>query len=214
MSPDDPRKRLIEAAGQIFGEKGFKGGTVREISQRAGVNLAAVNYYFRDKEGLYVEAVKASCCLPPLAGPSDWPPGTPPETKLAEFIRSAVTHILDTNRPTWHRYLMMQEMIHPTPCCAEVVASVIRPRAEVLEGILRELLPHESQNKRRLVAFSIVGQYLFYRFHETIVANLVGEDEYRTWNPDHLAEHILHFSLAALGLRPPVGSATTEESAL
>ena len=57
-SPDDPRQRLLETAGQIFAEKGFDGATVREICRRAGVNIAAVNYYFRDKERLYIEAVK------------------------------------------------------------------------------------------------------------------------------------------------------------
>ena len=61
-SPDDPRRRLLETAGQIFAEKGFDGATVREICRRAGVNIAAVNYYFRDKEQLYIEAVKSAAC--------------------------------------------------------------------------------------------------------------------------------------------------------
>src|ERR1700722_12315497 len=86
----EPRVRLLEAAGQIFAEKGFKGGTVREIIQRAGVNIAAVNYYFRDKEGLYVEAVKAAACGRLPLENLVWPDGTPPEGKLADFIRFEV----------------------------------------------------------------------------------------------------------------------------
>ena len=42
------RERLLEAAGEIFAEHGFRNTTVREICKRADINLAAVNYYFRD----------------------------------------------------------------------------------------------------------------------------------------------------------------------
>ena len=45
---DDTATRVLNAAGPIFAEKGFKDATVREICSAAGVNLASVNYYFRD----------------------------------------------------------------------------------------------------------------------------------------------------------------------
>lgn len=52
--PDkDTRRQLLEAAGQVFGEKGFDRATGKEISERAGTNTAAVNYYFGGLEGLY-----------------------------------------------------------------------------------------------------------------------------------------------------------------
>src|ERR1700677_3076074 len=121
MLSDDPKVRLLEAAGQIFAEKGFKGGTVREISQRAGANIAAVNYYFRDKEGLYIEAVKAASCGSgeDLAVPA-WAPGTLAEVKLCEFIQWEVRHILGCHSKPWHRQLIMQELASPTPACAEL----------------------------------------------------------------------------------------------
>ena len=56
---DDTRERLLAAASRVFAEKGFEKATVREICQAAEVsNLAAVNYYFGDKERLYIESVK------------------------------------------------------------------------------------------------------------------------------------------------------------
>jgi AcrR family transcriptional regulator len=203
MASDDPRVRLLEAAGQIFAEKGFKGSTVRDIIQRAGVNLAAVNYYFRDKEGLYVEAVKAAICGGSFVVP-DWPAGTPPEVKLADFIRAEVFAVLGGNRPVWHRQLMMQELAQPTPACAALVAGTIRPRAEMLGSILQELLPDAPADQRHLIAHSIVGQCVFHRLAQPIVSLLVGEEEYRSYDAERLAQHITAFSLAALGLRPPL----------
>src|SRR3954453_12160787 len=52
------RKRLLEAAGEVFADKGFKAATVRDICCRAGANVAAINYHFGDKERLYAEVLQ------------------------------------------------------------------------------------------------------------------------------------------------------------
>ncbi len=214
MALDDPRQRLLEAAGQVFAEKGFKAATVKTITECAGANIAAVNYYFRDKEGLYREAVKAACCSQSEDFPlPDWRAGTSPATKLADFIRAEVHHLVDSRSRPWHRQLMMQELARPTPACAELVRDVIRPRAEVIGGILQELLPDVPRGKRTLIAHSIVGQCVFHRLAQPIVALLVGEEEYRSYDADRLAEHIIEFSFAALGLRPSLGGKRTPEKA-
>jgi AcrR family transcriptional regulator len=46
-------KRLLEATGAIFAEHGYRSATVRQICEKARANIAAVNYHFGDKEGLY-----------------------------------------------------------------------------------------------------------------------------------------------------------------
>jgi AcrR family transcriptional regulator len=54
------RESLIKAAIDIFSAKGFEGGSVREITQAANANQAAINYHFGGKDGLYREVLKAS----------------------------------------------------------------------------------------------------------------------------------------------------------
>ncbi|WP_159948772.1 TetR/AcrR family transcriptional regulator [Rhizobium sp. 18065] len=54
---DDPRERIITAAKEVFIEQGFDLATVREITLRADVNVAAINYYFGSKEDLISEVL-------------------------------------------------------------------------------------------------------------------------------------------------------------
>lgn len=46
------KQRLIEAAEALFADEGFDRVSVRDITQKAGANVAAVNYHFGSREGL------------------------------------------------------------------------------------------------------------------------------------------------------------------
>lgn len=50
---DETRRRIIDAAIRLFGERGFEGASTRDIAQAAGVNAPALQYYFDNKEGVY-----------------------------------------------------------------------------------------------------------------------------------------------------------------
>lgn len=51
--PDRARERLLDAAAEEFGEKGFAGARVKRIAERAGLNQQLISYYFGGKAGLY-----------------------------------------------------------------------------------------------------------------------------------------------------------------
>ena len=46
------KNKILDAAEQLFADKGFNGTSLREITGAAGVNLAAVNYHFGSKKEL------------------------------------------------------------------------------------------------------------------------------------------------------------------
>ena len=50
---EETRRRIIEVAVRLFGERGYEGASTRDIAAAAGVNAPALQYYFDNKEGVY-----------------------------------------------------------------------------------------------------------------------------------------------------------------
>jgi AcrR family transcriptional regulator len=85
----DTRERLIEAAGRLFADYGFKKVTVRDIVAAAHANIAAVNYHFGDKLGLYREVVEAAIAAQETTTREsrEAGEGLPADERLRSFIR-------------------------------------------------------------------------------------------------------------------------------
>jgi len=193
-----PRERLLEAAGEVFAERGYDAATVREITGRAGANVAAVNYHFRDKEELYAAVLRhAQRC----AMESSWVDGGEgtPEKRLGGFVGAMLRHLLDPERPAWHGRLMAREMAAPTRMLSQLIDEGFRPKVTILEGIVRDIVGSSLSGKRvHLLAASVLAQCVFYRQSRPVIAELFpglleGEDAIAP-----LAEHITTFSLAGI----------------
>lgn len=196
---DETRERLIQAAGEIFAEKGFRSTTVREICDRARANVAAVNYHFGDKEGLYLTAVQTAHCCPAEMQNPEWPASFETEQKLRYFVMAMLSSQLDRNRPEWHQKLMLRELSEPTAACEKLVEAYIGPAARTLWEILGEVMPEGIEAKRGwMIGFSVVGQCLFYKINEPIASLLMGKEEYAKLQVEELADHITRFTLAAI----------------
>jgi AcrR family transcriptional regulator len=200
---DDARAKLLQAAGPIFADKGFRAATVRDICKAAGTNGAAVNYYFGDKERLYIETVKQATRVRAEEVPfPEHPAGTSALVRLHAFVETLLTRMLDSDPERWQARLMAREVLQPTRACHEMVEDYFRPNFEQLTEILAELLPEGTSEARlRQFGFSVVGQCFFYRFGGKIVGMLVPEAELQAhYSIRQLAEHISRFTV--LGLAP------------
>jgi AcrR family transcriptional regulator len=199
------RGRLLEAAGEVFAEQGFRAGTIREICGRAEANIAAVNYHFGDKEGLYrallAHAYEASLERhPPDHGVR---PGDPPCRRLHAFVRSFLLRLLDDGRAAWHTRLMCREINDPSPFLGDVVRGSIGRVHGMLKGILRDVAAEGPQSRvldeEQLTrcAMSVAGQCLHYRLAcpvlEALYPGRFGLDEVAS-----LADHITAFSVAGI----------------
>lgn len=54
-SGTNSRQNITRAAIKVFGEKGYKQTTMREVAQKAGMSVGAIYLYFKNKERLYLE---------------------------------------------------------------------------------------------------------------------------------------------------------------
>lgn len=199
------RDRLLNAAGEVFAEHGFRNATVREICRVAGVNIAAVNYHFRDKGSLYREvfrhAGQAAFEKYPITGTID--PTATAEQRLSAFVRNYLNRLLDDGRPTWHGRLIAREMVDPTPMLDQIVEGFVRPQYERARAIVIELLgPAAREDRIRRCVTSVVGQCLFYKNCRPVVERLLPEQGYDEASRAALAEHVIAFSLHAIkGMR-------------
>lgn len=203
---DDTKQRLIDAAGNVFAEKGYEAASVRDICQLAQANLAAVNYHFGGKRPLYVMAVRhAQCCRQEDVPFPEFPAGLSPAERLRAFIGMMFERMLSAHRPKWHLEIMLRELARPTEACAAVVDDYIRPMADALRSILNDMLPENlSEEQRWMIGFSTVAQVLFYYVHQPIIRLLTQSDADQTFPLDQLADHVTRFTLAAIGAGQPV----------
>jgi AcrR family transcriptional regulator len=202
----ETRRQLLEAAGEVFAEFGFRDATVREICRRAGANIAAVNYHFRDKETLYIEVLryahgKAIEKYPPLL---DVSPDAPAEVQLRAFVLSFLLRIFDKGPDSWHGKLVSREMIEPTHALDALIEERLRPMAALLWKIVAGVLRCPLNDERvRLFAFSIVSQCVFYHHCSPVVSRLFPKDlPLDKAGIERLADHITRFSLTAMKHMP------------
>ena len=194
---DSTRDKLLLVGAQVFAERGFQAATVREISARAGANVAAVNYHFGDKLGLYTEVLRAAVlAADPEAIRAAAGRGAKPEELLRLIIRTRVHGLLGADRAT---SLMIHEISRPTPALARVVDETLRPmydRLRAVVGAILDLPPDDDDT--RLCAHSIVGQIVHYAVARPILARLWPQLKMTPEQVGRIAEHIADFSLAYL----------------
>jgi len=197
----ETRLNLLQAAGEVFAEHGFRRATVREICSRAGANIAAVNYHFGDKQKLYASVLQhwlgeALRKYPPEGG---LPADAPPEQKLRAFVRSFLFRMLGEGTPAWHGRLMAREMSEPTAAFDLILAETARPMSQRLNAVVRDLLgPHASDHAVRNCAMSVAGQCCFYRHAHEMIRRLYPDMQHTPDQIEQLSDHITQFSLAAI----------------
>lgn len=198
----ETRQRLLEAAGEIFAERGFGGASIREISRRAQANVAAVNYHFGDKARLYRAVLKyAHACAhdTPESLQDAIPETASGEEKLAAFVRSFLQRTLVQGRPAWHGKLVAREMIEPSAALDAFVAEDIFPRFIILRTIIAEILGVSLEHEAvRWQAASVIAQSLFWHHNKPVIQRLYPDLKYSDDQIEFIARHVIEFSLTGL----------------
>ena len=182
-TPDPTHEKLLEVAGPIFANRGYQATTIREICVGAGANVAAVNYHFGNKLGLYTEVLQQSVrAAEVLAVQNALDRNTLPEDVLRALIRARLRSINGRDLPDWHSRLLAQELANPTPALRKLIDKVTRPIYKRLLELIGEMigLP-ANDDKTRLCAISVVTGSCLRSARSIVDGDLAGtKDETRS----------------------------------
>jgi AcrR family transcriptional regulator len=198
------RERLLEGACEIFAKKGYRDATVADICERAGANVAAVNYHFGDKETLYIEAWhlafhKSLEAYPPDGGISS---DAPAEERFRGRIFAAMQRFAYPENYEFE--IMLKELTTPTGLLTEVMRESIEPLRREFGCIVRELLgKYASEQQVQLCQMSVMAQCFNLTFRkrhrkalsETGIKTDLPADNLKI---EEIADHIIRFSLAGI----------------
>ena len=191
--------RLLNAAAELFAARGFKDVTVREICSDAGANVAAVNYHFGDKLGLYQEVV--SKAIDTMQAATDAAraagQGLPPEEKLRAYIRVFLRRVSTDGPDSWIHRMMAREIADPSPALDRIADQVIAPRADYVASLIADITGREpGDDVVRRSAMSVQAQCHAAMPHPLTKRALLLSTDSRSI--EDLAAHIAEFSLAGI----------------
>jgi AcrR family transcriptional regulator len=176
-SPEATRDRILDAALDLFGERGLTGTTVRDIAERAKVNVAAISYHFGGKDELYravattvigsIEARVRHRVAPLL----DNPPRDPAAAlkALEDLAETMVEVIVGPEEMRRVARFIIREQMQPTFAFEILfgVMSRLHGAATRLMALAAGLDPEAKETMLRV--FLILGQVLFLRIAEAAV---------------------------------------------
>jgi TetR/AcrR family transcriptional regulator, regulator of cefoperazone and chloramphenicol sensitivity len=197
-----PREHLLEAAGQVFGEKGFERSTAKEISERAHTNTAAVNYYFGGIEGLYAAVLQEArsrvfsvqAIAKAIEGKID------PKAKLEAAFNVVVQTLLGPVSSSWVLRVLGRDMVTPSPTSDGAREKVVPPQAQILRRFVGEFmgLPEDHPAVAR-GCISILAPFFMLilgdrRKMARVLPNLGLEPD----DAPAMAHHLVQFAIAGL----------------
>lgn len=147
---ESTKEKILEVACAVFAEMGYRDATHAEICRRAGVNTAAINYYFESKESLYRAAFlrlteRVEKHYPLDGGLSS---GASAEERLKAFIRAHLQRVFDPDLMGDVHRIVMAEMFDATGLLKDLMdAQLAKDRAHV-RSVLGELLGPETEPRR------------------------------------------------------------------
>jgi AcrR family transcriptional regulator len=148
-SPDvNTKKALLLAAMEVFADKGFDSATVRDICGLAKANVAAVNYHYGSKDGLYAAVLEEI-----FPKGEEWISGEdeslPPEERLHRFVKGLAEEIYtqSTGQIAQKWAIFLREMAKPSHNLDLIVQHQVQPRANELREILTLLLGPDAPDQ-------------------------------------------------------------------
>jgi AcrR family transcriptional regulator len=174
--------------------------TVRDICRKARANVAAVNYHFGGKHGLYTAVMQSAigvmhATTEAARAAGD---GLPAEERLRAYVSVFVQRLMGSGRDTRIHQLMMREIADPTPALDMVAEQVLKPRMAYLCGTIGEFVGRAPSDPHVVrCALSVQSQFHALLWNPVLPKMAAGMKT-ASERPDAIAEHITHFSIGGV----------------
>jgi len=199
------KERILNEAEALFAKNGYDAVSVREITTAARCNLAAVNYYFGNKQKLYLEVFRArwvprarrvqAYFRESLASQDTVSTPAVAQALAEAFLKGPLS---DDERQRQSQ-LMTRELIQPTDAFELLAGEVLRPFFKELADTLRPFMPEGLGNEGLMLnILSMFSMVIYFNFARAVVSRITGR-EYDAAFKDRLVEQIVEFSLNGLG---------------
>lgn len=197
--PQETRQRLLEAACDVFAGKGYRNATVQDICERAGANIAAVNYYFGSKQSLYEEVWTHLWDVAHRGYQAEIESIDSPVERLHAIIRTRIHHLLGGGKTGRLPAIIYREMADPTELNQQLVERFLKPAIESLTATVAAILgvPKGHPAARRC-AVSIQSQFMSINImrqkkKQHPLLHMLGVSDPTAGNLNALTDHIFSF---------------------
>lgn len=200
---DITRQKLLDTAEQLFAGHGFGSTSVREITTGAGCNIAAVNYHFRDKQGLYravferlLETLREHRIGRVREAMTD--PNVDLEQIVRVFATAFLEPLVEESRGRLMMQLMMREMMDPQLPPSMLFEQLIDPIGQVVGQALAQTCCGLSRHDARLCLVSLVGQLIQLMYLRNMTGRADPPVEDLLPDLQHGTDHAIRFSVAGI----------------
>jgi AcrR family transcriptional regulator len=180
---ESTRRKLIAAALELFGRKGFDGVGAREIAAAAGAPLAAIPYHFGTKDALYraaLEQVRARMGegLAPAAAVARAALNGPVEAvqDAIDRLQGALLDVIvgDPRAESWAK-LLLREHLDPSAAFDLVYEDAAKDAVDLLAALIAKASGRDENDSAVLAeAFARVGEVIVFRVARHAVARRLG----------------------------------------
>jgi AcrR family transcriptional regulator len=158
------RQQLLEVAGRVFAERGYMNATSKEICELANANIAAVNYHFGGKDGLYAAVLEeAHARLLSIDIVTEITQNAASAAdKLRVLLRKIVGQIANRDTGAWELRVLSREFMAPTSLADGMMRNQVVPKSTLVKGMIGDILGVPATHpavSRSLVNF--IGPCLF-----------------------------------------------------
>lgn len=186
---EQARQRLLLAALEKIGEKGYENASVREIAEAAGQNIAAISYYFGSKESLYNEVIQSiSNYLYSVFGEMAeeakglLESGQMDQAKAADILKRMlrvflIEHI-ERSEIAKIRKVMIREQSSPTAAFDLLYRKAIFPLHDLYTRTLAAVSGEDPESDQAIIrAHMLVGQVMAFTVARSTILRRLGADK-------------------------------------